>query len=134
MSSVESRSTISATEVGFDDRHQLVIALDRHETHPWPGHGFSDRLGIDIVALVRLYVGLYILRRHEPHCMPLLLQRPAKKMGSPASFHTDQFDLQIRRKVQQLLARKLLTHHNLAAPVKPNQMKDCLTEINADRV
>src|SRR5271166_2344145 len=93
---------------------QLVIALDRHETHPWPGHSFSDRLGIDIVALVRLYVGLYILRRHEPHCMPLLLQRPAKKMGSSTSFHTDQFDLQVRRKVQQLLARKLLAQATAA--------------------
>jgi hypothetical protein len=42
--------------------------------------------------------------------------------------------LQIRREVQQLLARKLLAHHNLAAQVKSNQMKDCLAEINADRV
>jgi hypothetical protein len=25
-------------------------------------------------------------------------------------------------------------HHNLAARVKPNQMKDCLAEINTDRV
>ena len=47
----------------------------------------SDRLGIDIVALVRLYVGLHILRRHEPHFMPLLLQRTAKKVCSSAGFH-----------------------------------------------
>jgi hypothetical protein len=43
-------------------------------------------------------------------------------------------DLQIRRKVQQLLARKLLAHHNPALQVEPNQMKDCLAEINADCV
>jgi hypothetical protein len=36
--------------------------------------------------------------------------------------------------VQQLFARKLLAHHNLASQVKPNQMKDYLAEINADRV
>jgi hypothetical protein len=36
--------------------------------------------------------------------------------------------------VQQLFARKLLAHHNLAVLVKPNQMKDCLAEINTDRV
>jgi hypothetical protein len=35
---------------------------------------------------------------------------------------------------QQLLAREFLAHHSLAAQVKPNQMKDCLAEINADRV
>jgi hypothetical protein len=32
------------------------------------------------------------------------------------------------------LREKLLAHHNLAAQVEPNQMKDCLAEINADRV
>jgi hypothetical protein len=33
-----------------------------------------------------------------------------------------------------LLARKYLARHNLAAQVKPNQMNNCLAEINADRV
>jgi hypothetical protein len=36
--------------------------------------------------------------------------------------------------MQQLLARKLLAHHHLAAQIQPNQVKDCLAEINADRV
>jgi hypothetical protein len=71
------------------------------------------------IALVRLHVGLHILRRHEPHFMPLLLQRPAKKVCSSTSFHADQFHLQVRRKAQQLLARKLLAHHNLPPLVKP---------------
>jgi hypothetical protein len=35
---------------------------------------------------------------------------------------------------QQLLAREFLAHHSLAAQVKPNQMKDCLAEIDTDRV
>jgi hypothetical protein len=55
-------------------------------------------------------------------------------MGSSAGFHANQFDLQVRREVQQLLARKLLAHYNLAAQVEPNQVKDCLAKINADRV
>jgi hypothetical protein len=55
-------------------------------------------------------------------------------VGPSAGFHANQFHLQIRRKVQQLLAGKLLAHHNLAAQVKPYQMKDCFAEINADRV
>jgi hypothetical protein len=29
---------------------------------------------------------------------------------------------------------ELLAHHNLAAQVKSDQMKNCLTEINADHV
>jgi hypothetical protein len=55
-------------------------------------------------------------------------------MGPSAGVHANQFDLQVRRAVQQLLARKLLAHYNLAAQVEPNQVKDCLAEINADRV
>jgi hypothetical protein len=51
-------------------------------------------------------------------------------VGPSAGFHTNQLDLQVRSEVQQLLARNFLTHHNLAAQVKPNQMKDCLAEIN----
>jgi len=55
-------------------------------------------------------------------------------MGPSAGFHANQFDSHIRREVQQLFARKLLAHHNLTAQVEPNQMKDSLAEINADRM
>jgi hypothetical protein len=36
--------------------------------------------------------------------------------------------------VQQLLARTLPAHYNLATHVEPNQMEDRLAQINADRV
>ena len=36
------------------------------------------------------------------------------------------FDLQVRRETQQLLARKLLAHHNLAAQVVCNPRKNAL--------
>src|ERR1039457_6628767 len=36
--------------------------------------------------------------------------------------------------VKELFSRQLLAHHNLAALVEPNQVKDCLAEINADHV
>jgi hypothetical protein len=53
-------------------------------------------------------------------------------MRSAAGFHANQFDLQVRGEVQQLLARKLLAYHNFTAQVKTNQIKDCLAKINAD--
>jgi hypothetical protein len=40
----------------------------------------------------------------------------------------------VRGETQQLGARELLAHHDLAAQVKPDQMKNCITKINADRV
>jgi hypothetical protein len=39
-----------------------------------------------------------------------------------------------RSEEQQLFAPKLLAHNNLAARVKPNQMKHSLAEINANCV
>jgi hypothetical protein len=55
---------------------QLVIALDRYEAHLRPLDCLRNRLGINVVALVRLYVRLDILRRHQPHLVPLLSQSP----------------------------------------------------------
>jgi putative ABC transport system permease protein len=38
--------------------------------------------------------------------------------------------LQVRGKTQNLIARALLAHHDFAARVKTNQVKDCLAKIN----
>ena len=54
----------------------LVIALDRYEAHPRTPRFLCNRLGVNVVALVRLYVRLDILRRHQPHLVTLLSQNP----------------------------------------------------------
>jgi hypothetical protein len=51
---------------------QLLFGLDRHEPHPRPLHRFSNGFRVQEVTLIRLHVGLYVLRRHQPHLMPLL--------------------------------------------------------------
>src|SRR5260370_532070 len=66
--------------------------------------------------------------------MSLFSQGSAKKMRTSAGFHANQLDVHVRGEAQQLGARELLAHHNLAAQVKPDQMKNCLTKINADGV
>jgi hypothetical protein len=55
---------------------QLLIGLDRYEAHLRPPDCFSNRLSVNVVALVRLYVRLDILRRHQPHLVTLLSQSP----------------------------------------------------------
>jgi hypothetical protein len=55
-------------------------------------------------------------------------------MRTSAGFHANQPDVYVGSEAQQLCARELLTHHDLAAQVKPDQMKNCLTKINADGV
>src|SRR5246127_3888468 len=102
---------------------ELVVALDRYEAHLRPPDCLRNRFGINVVALVVFYVRLYILRRHQPYLMTLLSQSPPEKVRPSAGFHANQFDLQVRSEEQQLFARKLLAYYNLAARVKPNQMK-----------
>src|SRR6266851_1273682 len=113
---------------------QLVISLDRHETHRRPCDSLSNRLGIDVIALVRFYVRLHILRRYQSHLVSLFPQCSAKKMRTSAGFHANQLDVYVRGETQQLCARELLAHRDVAAQVKPDQMKNCLTKINADGV
>src|SRR5260370_8537601 len=46
---------------------QLLISLYRHETHRRPCDSLSDRLDINIVALVLFHVGLHILPPNHSH-------------------------------------------------------------------
>jgi hypothetical protein len=67
--------------------------------------------------------------------MAPVLAVPGQENVHPAGcFHANQLDLYVRGEVRQLYSREFLAYHNLAAYVKPNRMKNCLTEINADCV
>src|SRR5258706_89764 len=90
---------------------QLVISLDRHETHRRPCDSLSDRLGIDIVALVRFHVRLHILRRNQSHLVSLFPQCSAKKMRTSAGFHANQPDLYVGCEAHQPCVHELLGNH-----------------------
>ena len=66
--------------------------------------------------------------------MSLLAQCPAQEVCAATGLHADQFDLQVCSEVEQLFARKLLPHHDLAMQINPNQMKRCFAKIDTDRV
>ena len=63
---------------------ELVIGLDRHKAHRGTGDSLGTRFGVDVVILVRLYVRLHILCRHQAHIVPLFPQSTAQKMRSSA--------------------------------------------------
>src|ERR1700681_2841447 len=109
----------------------VALRLDRHETHPRPLHRFGNGFGIQVVALIRLHVGLHVLRRHQSHFMTLFAQRPPQKVRSTTGLHADQLHLQIRGEGLQLPARTSLADHHPASRIQSNQMKDRLTQINA---
>ena len=68
---------------------QLIIAVDRHETHPGASHGLGDCFRIGVVILVGLYIQLHLLRGYQPYIVLLLAQDPAQKMRSRACLHAN---------------------------------------------
>jgi hypothetical protein len=74
---------------------QLFIALDRNEPHRGSSHGFRDGFGIDVVVLVRLPVGLDVLRGNQANLVALLAQPATEEMGAPTSLHANESDAQV---------------------------------------
>ena len=62
--------------------------------------------------------------------MSLFPQGSAKKMRTSAGFHTNQPAVYVAGEAQQWGTRELLAHHDLAAQVESDQMKNCFTKIN----
>jgi hypothetical protein len=110
-----------------------IVGLDRDEAHGRPTDDFGDRLGIDIVALVRLYVWLGVLGWNDSHLVPLLPEGSAEEVSSGTGLHADQIDLDIRGKLQQLRTRALLANYSFTTQVQANQVEHRLAEINANR-
>jgi hypothetical protein len=66
--------------------------------------------------------------------MPLFTKSPAQEVGSSARFHANQANAQVSSEMQKLLAGKLLAHHDFTLNTQPNQVEDCLPEIDANGV
>src|SRR5579862_2290658 len=77
------------TDAVYSLQVQLLLSLDWNETHGRSLHGFGDRLGIDVIALVGFDVRLYVLRRHQSDVVALSSQRPTQKMRSATCFHSN---------------------------------------------
>ena len=100
---------------------QLIVGLDRDKAHRRSAHCFGDGFSIDKVVLVGLHKRLYILRRHQPHLMPLLAQSLAQEMRAWAGFHPNQMNLHVRGEAKKLSARELLPHYQLSGLAQTNK-------------
>ena len=59
---------------------QLLLGFNRHKSHRRPLDGFGHGLRIDVIALVRLYVRLHILSRHQSSVVALFPQSPSQEI------------------------------------------------------
>src|ERR1035438_1516113 len=115
---------------------ELLVGLDRHKSHARPSHGLGDRLCIDVVVLVGLHERLYMLHAVLASAVlhALFTKNPTQEVGSSACFHANQANAQVSCEMQELLAEELLAHYHFTLNTQPNQVEDCLPEIDTDGV
>ena len=111
---------------------ELLLALERHETHCRPCRGLGDRLRVAVVRLLRLYVGLHILGRHQPDGVPLRGKRPAQEVRATTRFHRDHARRQPGHKLDQSLACQPTPHNDCAGCIQPRKTAAVLPEIDAE--
>lgn len=91
----------------------LLFCLDCYERHIGQGNGFTDRLGVGCIGLVRLHAVLNESRRHQLYGVIHLAHIPGPVMGSAIRFHANQARLELDEKCQPLGTRKRLRKHRL---------------------
>src|SRR5277367_4058322 len=113
---------------------ELVICLDRDETHVLSIDSLRDSFCIKEVVLVGLHKWPHELSRNELHVMALFTQSTTKKVRSGTCLQADQRGLQVRCENNQLPLGELLLQQHLAVIAERNQVKGRLTKINPYRM
>jgi hypothetical protein len=113
---------------------QLVVRLDRDETHVLPADSLRDGLGIEEVVLVRLHERPHELSRDQLHIMALLSQGTAEEVSPRTRFHTNQRALHVGGEGNELLLRELLPQQHLARCAQSYEVKRRLAKIDTNRM
>src|SRR6202521_4230766 len=115
-------------------QHRLLLwRFHRHEPHIGSLHRLADRLRIARIALVRFYIRLHELRRHQLHGMPKRHQLTCPVMRTRARFHPDQAGREIGKELCDLSSLELFAHHHLPPFVDTVNLKDGFSQINSNR-
>jgi hypothetical protein len=115
--------------------HQRGLVLDRthrHEPLARTTHRLVDRRRVNLVAFVTAHVGLHMRGRQQPNFMPELYQRPPPMMRRGARLHRHHAWRQGREKRDELVARELARHHDLALRVDRMNLKYSLRQIQTN--
>ncbi len=74
---------------------ELLMGLDWDITHGRPQHCLGNRLSVDEVILVGLYIRTDIFRRHQPDIVALIDKSASKEMRSATCLHPDDSSFQV---------------------------------------
>src|SRR5438477_2259264 len=109
---------------------ELVLALHVNKPHRRPGRRFGDGFGVALVVLLRLDIGLHVLRRHQPDHVPTRLQKPAEMMRAAARLHRDYAGWQARRKLHHVVTVQAPAQNNPAGCVQSCDAAAVLAQVD----
>src|SRR5271168_1456386 len=133
--SIERRRTLAGEQLARPMAHQRGLVLDRthrHEPLARTTHRLVDRRCVNLVAFVAAHVGLHMRGRQQPNFMPELYQRPPPMMRRGARLHRHHAWRQRGEKPDELGARELARHHDLALRVDRVNLKYSLRQIQTN--
>ena len=133
--SIERRRALAGEQLARPMAHQLGLVVDRthrHEPLARTTHRLVDRRCVNLVAFVAAHVGLHRRGRNEPHFMSKFDQRPSPMMRRGARLHPHHAWRQLGEERDQLAARELARHNDLALRVDCVNLKHPLRQIETN--
>ncbi len=110
---------------------ELIHTFQVDKPHGRARRRFGDRLRVTIVVLLCLHIGPYVFRRHRPHLVSLILQRPSEMVCPAASFHGHHAPRQIRRELDDAVPAQAPPQDNASCRVEPGHAAAILAQVDS---
>ena len=114
----------------LDLRVERGLALQLDKAHCWPGRALGNRLRILLVILLRLDVGLDVLRRHETDLVALLPQDAAEVVSAAARLHRHRTSRQLGAEPDNAVSREPSPKDDAARLIETRDAAAVVAEID----
>lgn len=90
----------------------LFLGLDPDTPHRGTRRGFSNRLRVAVIILLRLHIWFDVFRRHEPNFKTRAFENTPQMMRATARFHCNHASVEVQDKGNKACALKALSKDN----------------------
>ena len=110
----------------------LLDRLDRHRADLAAAGRLEQRTGIRGIGLVALHIGAHVLRRQQPHLVPLRLQAARPVLRRAAGLHHHHARRMVAKEPGELTAAQLRAPRDPILAMRHRQLEAVLCQVNAD--
>ena len=132
---IERRCALAREQLARPMAHQRGLVVDRthrHEPLARTTHRLVDRRRVNLVVPVAPDIGLHMRGRQQPNFMSELYQSPSPMMRRGARLHRHHARRQRSEEQDQLAARELARHNDLAPRIDRVNLKHLFRQIETN--